>query len=340
MLVGRAAYPSPAAWDGQVKSAQFRVKATKPRSGEAENNGIGWRFATQHGNWISRTKHRSDAGTALAKDIEDGFASPPKSIGEMRMNNRLKGKAIVVVGAGTGIGAAVVRRVAAEGARVCVADINLGAAQAVAADVVKSGGEAFAVHIDVAEETSVQAAIAAAIGWLGRLDGAHINPADMSVLAHDSTILDQDLAVFDRTIQVNLRGHVLCTRAVLPHLIHAGGGAIVYTSSGACEAGEPVRPAYAIAKTGLNALMRHVASGWGKQGITANSIAPGVVLTAEMRARNSELSELQQLMLATTPSRRLGQSEDIAAAVALLLSDDGNWINGQVLHVNGGKILH
>jgi NAD(P)-dependent dehydrogenase (short-subunit alcohol dehydrogenase family) len=258
----------------------------------------------------------------------------------MPMNNRLQNKAIVIVGSATGIGAAVVRRLAAEGARVCAADINFEAAQSVAAELVASGHDAFAVHIDIAEEASVKTAIAAAADRLGRLDGAHINAADMQVLAQDSNALDQDLAVFDRTMQVNLRGHLLCTRAVLPHLIAAGGGGIVYTSSGACEAGEPVRPAYAIAKSGLNALMRHVASAWGKDGITANCIAPGVVVTAEMQARNQVLSTSQQHMLATTPSRRLGQSEDIAATVAMLLSDDGNWINGQVLHVNGGKILH
>jgi NAD(P)-dependent dehydrogenase (short-subunit alcohol dehydrogenase family) len=253
--------------------------------------------------------------------------------------SRLKNKSIIVVGSGTGIGAATVRRLVSEGARVCAADINLPAAQAVAAEVVSQGAEAFAHPVDIADEASVNSLVDAAVKRLGRLDGAHINAADLRIIMEDSDAIAESLHVFDRTLAVNLRGHLLCTRAVLPHLLRSGEGAIVYTSSGACDSGEPTRPAYAAAKSGLNALMRHVASRWGREGITANCVAPGFTLTAEMQAGGYVPKALIDGMLAKTPARRLGRSEDIAGVVAMLLSDDGRWVNGQVYHVNGGALM-
>lgn len=254
-------------------------------------------------------------------------------------DTRLAEKAVIVVGAGTGIGAATVERLCSEGARVCVADINLAAAEAVAARMVGAGHEAFAVAVDITDEVSVNAAFAAAVERLGRLDGAHINAADLRTIFADSDALCVDLAVFDRTIAVNLRGHLMCTRAALPHLLAAGGGALVYTSSGAGDAGEPERPSYAMSKSGLNALMRHVASCWGSKGITANAVAPGFVMTPEMIAGGQVPPDWIDHCIAQTRSTRLGRAEDIAAMVAMLLSEDGRWINGQVFHVNGGALL-
>lgn len=252
---------------------------------------------------------------------------------------RLGGRAIVVVGAGTGIGAATVKRLCEEGARVCVADVNLEAANAVAGQMANAGHEAFALSVDITDEVSVKACFAAAVERLGGLDGCHVNAADLRTIFQDSDALDVDLAVFDRTIDVNLRGHLLCTRAALPHLLESGRGAIVYTSSSASIAGEPERPSYAASKSGLNALMRHVASRWGKQGLTSNAVAPGFVMTPELEARGEVPPEWIDRCIAQTRSTRLGKAEDIAAMVALLLSDDGRWINGQVIHVNGGALL-
>lgn len=254
-------------------------------------------------------------------------------------NTRLAGKAVIVVGAGSGIGAATVERLCAEGARVCVADINLAAAEAVAARMTQAGYEAFAVAVDITEEASVGAAFVAAVERLGRLDGAHINAADLRTIFADSDALSVDLGVFDRTISVNLRGHLLCTRAALPHLLAAGGGALVYTTSGACDSGERERPSYAMSKSGLNALMRHVASRWGKDMITANAVAPGFVMTPEMIAGGQVPADWIDHCIAATRSTRLGKAQDIAGVVAMLLSEDGRWINGQVFHVNGGALL-
>jgi NAD(P)-dependent dehydrogenase (short-subunit alcohol dehydrogenase family) len=253
------------------------------------------------------------------------------------MKNRLKDKAIIIVGSGSGIGAATANRLAAEGARVCCADINEDGARKVAAEITANGGQAFAVAIDISDEASVNKAIEFAVAKLGRLDGAHINAADLRVIMQDSDAVDIELEAFDRTLTVNLRGHLLCTRAIVPHLLKAGGGALVYTSSGAADSGEPTRPAYAASKSGLNAFMRHVASRWGREGITANCVAPGVVLTQVMAEHAPK--EFLAAKLAECPHRRLGQVDDIAGVVAMLLSTDGQWINGQVYNVNGGALM-
>ncbi|MCP1471752.1 NAD(P)-dependent dehydrogenase (short-subunit alcohol dehydrogenase family) [Sphingobium sp. OAS761] len=251
------------------------------------------------------------------------------------MTDRLARRRIIVIGSATGIGAATVRRLMSEGAHVCAADINVKRAEALAQEI---GGNIFALHIDIADEASVTAAITEAVQRLGGLDGVHVNAADMRQLLHDSTAIDVDLAVFDRTIAVNLRGHLLCTRAVLPHLLAGGSGAIVYTSSDAADWGEPVRPCYAMAKSGLNALMRHVSAAYGKQGITANCIAPGFTVTPEMADHGiTDLTMDHFLGLGHSP--RVGEAEDQAAMVAHLLSSDGRWITGQVYHVNGGQML-
>ena len=157
---------------------------------------------------------------------------------------------------------------------------------------------------------------------------------DLSLCAADSDAVDVALDIFDQTIAINLRGHLLCTRHAVPEILKRGGGAIVYTSSGAAFVGEPQRLSYAVSKAGINALMRHVASRWGQAGIRANAIAPGFVLTDGARASVDD--EAQATMLKMGRSPRLGLPEDIAAMVAMLMSDDGEWINGQVISVDGG----
>lgn len=255
------------------------------------------------------------------------------------MLNRLKGKAIIVIGGGSGIGAGTVRRLASEGANVCVADINEDSAARVASEVREGGGSAFAIHMDIANQASVNSAIEATTKRLGGLDAAFINAADLSIIQSDTNILAEDIAVFDRTIAVNLRGHFLAARAALPHLLARGGGALVFTSSGAADSGDPEWPAYATSKSGMHALMRHIASRWGRDGITANCVAPGFVITSEATASGKVTQEFLDFALRKTNSRRLGQVEDIAAVVAMLLSDEGKWINGQVFHINGGALF-
>lgn len=250
---------------------------------------------------------------------------------------RLEGKVLIVAGGGSGIGAAVAQRLAQEGAAVIVGDLDAAAAKGVAAGIVRGGGRALGIGCDITDEAAVTAMVATAASECGGLDGIHVNAADMQAIRSDGDALDLDLAVFDRTLAVNLRGHLLCTRAALPELLKRGGGAIVYTSSGAADMGEPTRLSYAVSKSGLHALMRHVASRWGKQGIRANAVAPGLVITEQLREHFPE--NLRQATLAITRSPRLGTSEDIAAMVAMLMSAEGEWINGQVIGVDGGAMF-
>lgn len=247
---------------------------------------------------------------------------------------RLQDKVLLVVGAASGIGAATARRLAGEGAVVAVADLDAAGARREADRIVADGGRARGYGCDIASEASVQTLFEALASEHGGLDGVHVNAADMQAIREDTDAVSIDLAIFDRTLAVNLRGHLLCTRHAVPALLRRGGGAIVYTSSGAADMGEPTRLAYAVSKSGLQALMRHVASRWGKEGIRANAIAPGLVITEQLRAHFPESA--RQATLAITRSPRLGESEDIAAMVAMLMSDDGAWINGQTLAVDGG----
>lgn len=249
---------------------------------------------------------------------------------------RLDAKVAVVAGGGSGIGAATAERLASEGCRVVVGDLAADNARAVAERIGAAGGDAIAIPYDQSDDASVQALMAGAVKHFGRLDFVHANAADMGAILRDTDALTVPLEVYDRTVAVNQRGYLLCTRHALLHLIEAK-GAIVYTSSAAAFAGEPERVSYAMSKAAVNALMRHVASRWGKYGVRANSITPGFVCTEQIR--NAVTPEFEKAMLARSRSPRLGESRDVAAMVAMLFSEDGEWINGQTISVDGGAIL-
>lgn len=246
----------------------------------------------------------------------------------------LKGKVAVIAGGATGIGAATATRLAEEGVKVVIGDVNIGAAQALAETIRAGGGTATAVAFDVSDDASVKHLVDTAVETYGGLDCMHANAADLSLCLSDTDAVDLSLDIWDRTMAVNLRGHLLCTRHAIPALLKRGGGSMIYTSSGAAYVGEPERVAYAVSKSGINALMRHVASKWGKEGIRSNAIAPGLIMTDNALANMPK--EAQDHILSIGRSARLGRPADIASTVAMLMSDDGDWINGQVISVDGG----
>jgi NAD(P)-dependent dehydrogenase (short-subunit alcohol dehydrogenase family) len=251
----------------------------------------------------------------------------------------LAGKVVLIAGGGSGIGAATARRLGDEGAAVVVGDVVGDNALAVAADVREAGGRALGVQFDIGDDESVAALVAATIAEFGGLDHLHANAADLSPdnIGRDSDALTVPLDVFDHTLHVNLRGHLLCTRHALEPMLEGGGGAIVYTSSIAAHMGEPQRPSYAAAKAGINSLARHVASRWGREGIRANAVAPGLIITPAMA--DTIDPGFREYALGVGRSPRLGRPDDVAAMVAYLMSDDAEWINGQVLAVDGGSSL-
>ena len=248
----------------------------------------------------------------------------------------LEGKVAVVAGGAGGIGTATSMRLAEEGCKVVVGDLS-DEASTVAAAITAAGGDAISCTVDISDDKSVEALITSAKDAYGGVDLFHANAADLSIIMSDTNVLDIDLDIWDHTMAVNLRGFLLCTRHVIPQFQERGGGAIVYTSSAASFVGEPERPAYATAKSGVNALMRHVASRFGKQHIRANAIAPGLIISDRMREVMPQA--LLDGTLKGTRSWRLGHPTDIAAMVAFLLSDDGEWVNGQVISVDGGVTL-
>jgi NAD(P)-dependent dehydrogenase (short-subunit alcohol dehydrogenase family) len=251
---------------------------------------------------------------------------------------RHDGKVAVCAGSATGMGAETALRLGREGAKVVIGDINLAGAESVAGQIKAGGGDALAVAFDITEEDSVDALVAAAVDCFGRLDLMHVNATDRKMNRQDRDAVSTDLAVFDRMIEVSLRGHLLCTRAAVPQMLKAGGGAIVYTSSNISKVPGPERVSYQVAKSGLNGLMRHVARRWGAEGIRANAITPGLILTDAVMINTSEAE--REMLRARVPSTRLGSEQDIAALVAFLLSDEAGWINGQALSIDGGSVMH
>ena len=253
---------------------------------------------------------------------------------------KLEGRAAIVTGAASGIGRASALRLAAEGARVLVADLDAAGAARVAAEIEAAGGVAAPQRTDVADEASIAAMVAAAVSRFGRLDVLHNNAAATSpdVIGRDQGLLELDVEVWDRTLAVNLRGPMLACKHAIPHLLARGGGAIVNTSSAAGLAGDLSRTAYGASKAGLDALTRYVATQFGKRGIRCNSIAPGVIQTPALAANLSREQIASYERHHLTP--RLGRPEDIAAAVAFLASDDAAFITGQVLSVDGGLLAH
>ncbi|MEU4423380.1 SDR family oxidoreductase [Actinoplanes sp. NPDC024001] len=252
----------------------------------------------------------------------------------------LTGRSIVVCGGATGIGSATAQRLAAEGARVVVGDLNADGARETADKIEAAGGEALAVTFDLAGEASIRALIDRAVTEFGTVHGLFNVGADLSpeTVGRDGDLLEMDPAVWRRTFEVDLLGYALSCRAVIPVLLANGGGAIVNTSSLAACVGEATRPAYAAAKAGINALTRHVASRWGKEGIRCNGVQPGMVMSETALATMSE--EFQAAGLAGSRSTRLGRPADLAATVAFLLSDDAEWVNGQTWTVDGGATFH
>jgi len=244
----------------------------------------------------------------------------------------LAGKVGIVAGGGRGIGAATARRLAEEGASVVVGDIMEDWAKETAASIREAGGKAIGVHLDGTSPESQRAIVAVALSEFGRLDFFHSNLAGGTT--GDVDALNCPLDVFDNSVAINAKSHLIATQAALPAMLERGGGAMIYTSSGAASGGSAWQVAYPMTKNAIHALARHVASKWGRKGIRANVICPGLVLTEAVKQHMTD--EQVEGGRKAVPHTRLGEPRDIAAAVAFLASDDGEWVNGQVWHVNGG----
>ncbi|MFJ4770956.1 SDR family NAD(P)-dependent oxidoreductase [Streptomyces uncialis] len=252
----------------------------------------------------------------------------------------LRNKVALVTGGGSGIGRATALVLAERGASVVVADINAEAAKEVAADLAARGLEAVSVAADVSDEEQIRRMTATAVTAYGGLDILHNNAALLSpdVLARDRSITEIDGELFARVLRVNVLGYTLSAKHAIPHMLARGGGVIVNTSSAAGIQAELVRPMYGTSKAAILGLTRSIATQYGKQGIRAVGVAPGVVLTP---ALSDNLTPEQQLGLTRhTLTPRVGTPEDIAYLVAFLASDEAGYITGTTISVDGGFTSH
>lgn len=254
---------------------------------------------------------------------------------------RFEGYVALVTGAGQGIGAAVSRRLAGEGAQVLVSDLDGTRAERTAEEIRSgtgrgsdagggNGGEAEGLACDVGDRRSIEAAVAHAVAHFGHLD-VLVNNA-YSCHPDAELLEDEPDEVWHRDLDTTLTGAFRCARAAMPHLADAGGrGAIVNIGSvnGIQDFGNH---AYSAAKAGLASLTRTLAGDGGPRGVRVNLVAPGTVHTAAWAGREAALERAASVY----PLGRVGRPDDIAAAVAFLASADAAWITGVTLPVDGG----
>ena len=246
---------------------------------------------------------------------------------------QLDGKVVLVSGGASDIGRATALRLAGAGAAVVIGDVSIEGAASVAEEVEGAGGRAIGVLCDVRREESVVAFVERAVAAFGTVNAVDHNAA-WSHPRLDTDAIGVDLGVWERAIEITTRGALLLARHAIPVMTAGGGGSIVMISSGTSTIGESTRVAYGVSKAALNQLMRHLAVRYGRDGIRANAIAPGFILTETAAAQVP--ADVQARLAAANPTRRLGTSDDIARVVVFLCSDDAGYVNGQVLHVDGG----
>ena len=244
---------------------------------------------------------------------------------------RLAGHVALVTGAAGAIGSATAERFAAEGAAVACTDIDGPGAEAVAARIRTSGGEALALEHDVASRPAWAAAVEAAVEAFGHLD-VLVNNAGIT---RDRTLLKMVDEEWDAVIAVHLRGTYLGCQHGLAAMRERGWGRIVNLSSISAW-GTVGQTNYAAAKAGIVGITRTVALEGARHGVLANAIAPGGIDTPMLRAIPEDLFERGRELV---PLGRYGEPGEIAAVAAFLISDDASYLTGQVIHVNGGALL-
>jgi NAD(P)-dependent dehydrogenase (short-subunit alcohol dehydrogenase family) len=252
----------------------------------------------------------------------------------------LVGRVAIVTGGARGIGAAVVSTLANDGASVVVADIDLDVAEAVADAIRLGGADVVALAVDLSDEQSIVALIDATVQRYGAIDVLDNNAAltDATVLAQDGEVSTIDAEVWDRTFAVNLRSQFLMAKHAVPHMVRGGRGSIVNMSSGAAFKGDLTRTAYSASKAAIESLTRSIATQYGRSGVRANTIVPGLILTEA--ARNGIPADLLERYTTKTLTPHIGTPMDVAGLVRFLASDESRYITGETITIDGGMSAH
>ena len=246
---------------------------------------------------------------------------------------RFTDKVVMVTGAGSGIGKASARRIAAEGGSVFCVDLNATALEATVADIVSAGDEAFACVCNIGDEASVEACVAACIERYGSLY-ALVNMA--GILRFDDTA-QLETAQWQKVIDINLTGTMLLCRAVLPHLLETG-GSIVNAASTAALSGLPCGVAYSASKGGVLAMTRSIAVEYARRGVRANCVCPGDIktgMTADVVFPATMDFDLLPRIMSLSGARG---PQVLAGVIAMLTSEDGIHITGEDIRVDGGTL--
>jgi NAD(P)-dependent dehydrogenase (short-subunit alcohol dehydrogenase family) len=250
------------------------------------------------------------------------------------MATRLQGKVALITGGGSGIGLESARLFAGEGARVAVVDLNDAAGRAAAQEIQAAGGEAIFVHADVARAADAAAMVGAAEDAFGRLD-VLFNNAGISH-AEDGDATSTEEAVWDLTMNVNLKGVFLGCKFGIPALRRAGGGSIINTASFVAVLGAATpQLAYTASKGGVLAMTRELATIHAREGIRVNALCPGPLRT-ELLMKYLDTEEKRRRRLVHIPMGRFGEAREIAQAALFLASDESSFVTGATFLVDGG----
>ena len=245
----------------------------------------------------------------------------------------LEGRVAVVTGAGRGIGAATARMLARAGAHVALVDRDGAGVTHTAEEIGLEGGEALPFTNDITDAFAVERTFDGVVEEWGRLDVLVNNAGALK----ESPLEDLADDEFQETLDVNLRGALVCARAAVPHMLARGRGTILSAASSSTRLGARGLTAYAAAKAGIIGMTRTWARELGPKGITANAVAPGLIDSETVRTVPPD--ELEAT-LARIPARRLGKPEEVAAVYLFLASDLASFINGAVVGVDGGLLLY